>query len=337
MPNDSVVAEADADSFSAQRSALVRRMAQRFVLASSVTLSPRADGTFEVSNGADLRFPVSAVQGQIISAFRRPTAIEDLVPDEPTRAALRGMAADLVKKLVLVEEGQSSDAEMRQVWNYLSLGPVERAVFHIDNESKSLDEFEQSGVEAVRALEAVVPLTTSLQVATIGCGMGRIEKALAPKVAHVTAFDISDEMLARARGFLEGRGNVTLTLSDGSLRPLADASIDLVATFLVFQHVAREGTWRYLAEAGRVVKPGGRLFFQIHCYPEGAQTPQVANAVERYYGAGKETYREADVRAHLAKAGFEVELFRDGALEGDERRLTGTPGPWRSVLVLARK
>lgn len=312
-------------------------MAPRFQLAASVALRRRPDGNVEVSNGADLAFVVSPAQASVLEAFRQPRAVEELAPEGATREALRRMATDLQKKLVLVEVGQSSEAEMRHVWNYLSMGTVERAVFHIDNESRTVAEFEASGVEAVRAIERLTPLERSLRVATIGCGMGRIEKALAPRVGHVTAFDISDQMLAHARVHLAGLDNVTLALTDGSLSALAPASVDLVASFLVFQHVTRAGTWRYFHEAARVVRPGGRFLFQIHCYPEGTRTPEVGSAVDRYYGAGKATYAEAEVRAALEDAGFEVTLLRDGAREGDERRLTGTPGPWRSVLVLATR
>jgi len=308
-----------------------------FQLAPSVTVAPRPDGGADVGNGADLRFPVSALQRQLIEAFRQPHAVEELAADEPTRAALRTMVQDLEAKLVLVQVGRSADREMQLVWNYLSRGPVERAIFHIDNESDSLEAFERSGLEAVRAIEALVPLQSTWQVATIGCGMGRIEKALAPRVASVTAFDISDEMLGRAKQFLADRPNVSLRLTDGSLAPLGEASVDLVATFLVFQHVTREGTQRYITEAGRITRPQGQFLFQVHCYPDGTPTPEVSSAVDRYYGSGKVTYGEDEVRQWLATAGFEVELMRPGSMEGDERRLTGTSGPWRSLLVLARR
>jgi SAM-dependent methyltransferase len=312
-------------------------MGPRFQLAPSVTLQQRADGGFELCNGADLRFPVSAAQVGVLEAFRRPCAVDELAPEGPTREALKRMAADLQEKLVLVEVGQSADREMQLVWNYLSKGPVERAVFHIDNESRSLDDFARSGVEAVRALEALVPLNRELRVATIGCGMGRIEKALAPHVHHVTAFDISDQMLARAKVYLDGVPNITFAHTDGSLATLEAGSVDLVASFLVFQHATREATWRYLEEAARVLRHGGRLVFQLHCYPDGVTAPEVASGVERYYGAGKVTYREHEVRTQLDHVGFDVDLFRDGAATGDERRLTGTAGPWRSVLVRARR
>lgn len=291
----------------------------------------------EVSNGADLRLPLSAAQFGLLEAFCQPCAVEDLAPEGPTREALRRMAADLQAKLVLVEVGQSTDREMQLVWNYLSAGSVERAVFHIDNESRSVEEFARSGVEAVRAIERLLPLEAAMKVATIGCGMGRIEKALAPKVQHLTAFDISDQMLARAKVYLEGLSNVTLALTDGTLQQLEPGAVDVVASFLVFQHATREGTWRYFEEAARVLRPAGRLLFQIHCYPEGVHAPTVTSTVERYYGTGKATYTEPEIRAQLDRVGFEVDLLRDGEQSGDERRLTGTPGSWRSVLVLATR
>lgn len=312
-------------------------MAAQLQLAPSVSLSRLADGQVRLSNGADLTLMLTPVQAGIVDAFRRPVTVEELAPPGPTREAVRRMADDLEQKLVLVRVDQSPEEEMRRVWNYLALGDVERALFHIDNESHSLDAFRASGEEAVRALERLVSLSPASRVATIGCGMGRIERALAARVGHITAFDISDEMLARARRWLEGLGNVQLCLSDGTLAPLAAQSTDLVASFLVFQHVTREGTWRYFAEAARVLVPGGCFCFQIHCHAEGARAPAVVSAVERYYGAGKAMYSEPEVREQLGRVGFQVESFRDGGMVGDERRLTGTPGTWRSVLVCARR
>lgn len=312
-------------------------MGPRFQLAAAVTFTLRPDGKVEVSNGADLAFPVSAAQARVLEGFREPRAVEELAEEGPTREALRRLTVDLEKKLVMVRADLSPDREMQLVWNYLSMGSAERALFHIDNESHTLEDFETSGVEAARAISSLVPLHAGLRLATIGCGMGRIEKALAPLVRHITAFDISDQMLAHARGWLGDVSNVALELTDGTLSALGAATVDLVASFLVFQHVTREGTWRYFEEAARVLVPRGHFLFQIHCYPEDATAPQVVSAVDRYYGAGKATYREAELRAQLARVGFQVDALRDGAATGDERRLTGTPGPWRSVLVLATR
>jgi ArsR family transcriptional regulator len=76
-------------------------------------------------------------------------------------------------------------------------------------------------------------------------------------VSRVIGVDASTEMLAAARGRVAGLSNVDVR--EGSLEalPLADASLDAAVLALVLHHVPSPA--EALAEAGRVLKPGGRL------------------------------------------------------------------------------
>lgn len=91
----------------------------------------------------------------------------------------------------------------------------------------------------------------------LGCGAGQTTAALAPFVAHVTAVDASPAMLQAARKRLQGALNVDLRRGDLEALPIADARLDLAIVMLVLHHVAEPG--KALAEASRVLKPGGRL------------------------------------------------------------------------------
>ena len=100
-------------------------------------------------------------------------------------------------------------------------------------------------------------------VVEVGCGVGRLTRAVAPEVAHVHAFDISEEMLKLAGN--HGLTNVTFHRTGGSsLAPLANASADLVLAYCVFQHLPSEAALRaYLREMARVARPGGRIAFTL--------------------------------------------------------------------------
>ncbi len=96
-------------------------------------------------------------------------------------------------------------------------------------------------------------------VGDLGCGTGHITEALAPFVARVVAVDASREMLAAARGRLQGRGLDNVDLRRGTLErlPIEDAALDAAVLALVLHHVPDPA--RVCAEAARALKPGGRL------------------------------------------------------------------------------
>jgi ArsR family transcriptional regulator len=97
----------------------------------------------------------------------------------------------------------------------------------------------------------------ALVVADLGCGTGRISELLAPHVSQVIAIDASPEMLRTARARLEQVANARVDAGALEALPLADASVDAACLTLVLHHVADPGL--VLAEARRVLKPGGRL------------------------------------------------------------------------------
>ncbi len=106
-------------------------------------------------------------------------------------------------------------------------------------------------------------------VVDVGCGLGRLSRALAARAARVRAIDVSGEMLARARELNAHLSNVEWIEGDGvSLRPLEDAGADALVSHVVFQHIPDpEVTLGYVAEMGRVLRPGGWAAFQVSTDP----------------------------------------------------------------------
>lgn len=117
----------------------------------------------------------------------------------------------------------------------------------------------RTGLFGARAdLLALLALFDSTwSVGDLGCGTGTVTAALAPHVGFVHAVDASSAMLDAARTRLAGLGNVRVV--EGALEslPLGNASLDVAILLLVLHHVAEPA--RVLAEARRVLKPGGRL------------------------------------------------------------------------------
>lgn len=100
-------------------------------------------------------------------------------------------------------------------------------------------------------------LPSDWTIGDLGCGTGALLPVLASHVARVVGIDASAEMLAAARHRVETLTNVSL--KEGTLEslPLADASLNAAVFALVLHHVPSPG--EALAEAARVLKPGGRL------------------------------------------------------------------------------
>jgi ArsR family transcriptional regulator len=103
-------------------------------------------------------------------------------------------------------------------------------------------------------------------VGDLGCGTGRLAAALAPFVARVVAVDASRQMLQAARRRLGGVDNVELRQGELEQLPLESGSLDAAVAFLVLHYLVEPA--RALAEARRVLAPGGRLLV-VDMLPHG--------------------------------------------------------------------
>jgi len=117
-----------------------------------------------------------------------------------------------------------------------------------------------------RLLAAVgIELQADDDVVEIGCGLGRLTRPLAARVARVRALDVSPAMLERARELNPGLANVEWLRGAGSsLAGIEDASASACVSHVVFQHIPDPRvTLAYVREMGRVLRPGCWAAFQV--------------------------------------------------------------------------
>lgn len=97
--------------------------------------------------------------------------------------------------------------------------------------------------------------------AEIGSGGGRVASKVANHVAMLSCFDISDEMLQKAKGALKNFTNITyVLLEDCNFPNCYEKNYDFVYSFDVFVHLDLHTIWKYFKEINSILKVGGRVF-----------------------------------------------------------------------------
>lgn len=116
---------------------------------------------------------------------------------------------------------------------------------------------DETKVEA--ALQRQLPSGPLGEIVDIGTGTGRILGLLAERAERGIGIDTSREMLTVARANLERQGlrNVEVRHGDMAQLPLPSATFDLATLHMVLHYAADPA--RAIAEAARVLRPGGRL------------------------------------------------------------------------------
>jgi ubiquinone/menaquinone biosynthesis C-methylase UbiE len=198
--------------------------------------------------------------------------------------------------------------DYKTVWNSLSSSKEEafRYVAGYTDENQ----FHADAEDTVDILRDTVGVQAADVFLEIGCGVGRVGRVLSPFVKEWIGCDVSANMLRLAGRRLLGLENTRLIeISGYDLKPIPDASVDVVYTTVVFMHLEEWDRYNYVLEAKRVLKPGGRFYcdnvdlasprgwavFEESrvTFPAGNRPPQISKCSTK-----------PEIEAYLTRAGF---------------------------------
>jgi ArsR family transcriptional regulator len=159
-----------------------------------------------------------------------------------------------------------------------------------------------------RALGLLLP---PLDVADLGCGEGYVTIEASRWAKRVIAIDQSADVLARARAMAERRRVSNVTWKRGRLErlPLRDETVDVALLSQALHHADKPEV--ALAEAYRILRPGGRLILlDLREHEEGWVSRKLG---DKWLG-----FSDRALRKLLTEAGFaDVELRVGARKAGD--------------------
>jgi ubiquinone/menaquinone biosynthesis C-methylase UbiE len=155
------------------------------------------------------------------------------------------------------DSGPRDDAKERVKTQYGSVGDA-----YVISKSHA------SGDDLTRMVEVAAPQPTDLLI-DIATGGGHVARTFAPHVAKAIATDLTPEILVHAGNFFAGLGltNVETQIADAEALPFTDESADIITCRIAPHHFPHPD--RFVQEATRVLRPGGRFVLIDSTVPAG--------------------------------------------------------------------
>jgi cyclopropane fatty-acyl-phospholipid synthase-like methyltransferase len=144
----------------------------------------------------------------------------------------------------------------------------------------------------------------------IGCATGAHTVRLAPLVKEAVGIDAAPEAIVRAqaraaRGHVE---NARFDVADAAdLSQYRDQSFDKIAAIDFVEHVDDATLAAILAEAARLLVPGGRLAVYTPCATHYVERLKARNLILKQLPVHIAVRGPASYRASLARAGFSID------------------------------
>jgi len=185
--------------------------------------------------------------------------------------------------------------------------PARSARAQFDKQAAHYDtQWSSWGEQTLDWMLNAVPLLPKFRVLDVATGTGFTALAFAPSVHSVVGLDVSPGMLAEAhqRAAAAGITNVTWTEGTAEALPFPDATFCMVTCRIAPHHFLDLG--QFLAEAARVLKPGGHLILVDTTVPDASPEADAwQNAVEVLRDPSHvRNYTPTEWRTHTEAAGM---------------------------------
>ena len=178
--------------------------------------------------------PKVAVSPSFLKPWHRRTPFTDVVT--------RGV--EIVREVR--GEGMRTVRLLASTWDALGRRDALASILtRSDDRGWTVEEFFETGrADVARLMANIERLAPSLErrrTLDFGCGVGRLAKALSPHFQTVIGIDISESMIAQARGYnrAPGRCHFDVNLKP-HLRRFAGNTFDFVWSRLVLQHTPQD-------------------------------------------------------------------------------------------------
>ncbi|HET9986559.1 MAG TPA: class I SAM-dependent methyltransferase [Longimicrobiales bacterium] len=221
------------------------------------------------------RLLLAAPPGDAVAELERAlTAVAVRSDDAPARARLAELRALLgevragclnVAGLARGDAGRATASPADAVARWADF--FDRAVAESEEASVALYSLgsprilERATAEVVALLERWGVVGPERAVLQVGCGVGRIEALLAPRVREAVGIDVSAGMIEAARRRCAHLPNARFLRTGGrNLRDFGDGAFDLVYAVDAFPYLVEAGmslVEAHMREARRVLRPGG--------------------------------------------------------------------------------
>lgn len=184
------------------------------------------------------------------------------------------------------------------------------------------------------AFMANLPCVVGLEGLDIGCGEGANTRRIAQAGARMIGIDIAPTFIRHAQEAEAAAPlGISYQLADGMDLPFADGSFDFASAFMSLMDMPRQDS--VLAEAERVLRPGGFLQFSI-------LHPCFATPFRRVLRDENKTVLGIEVREYFRATHGEIETWRFGAAPEHEKakvepfkvpRFHRTLSEWINLLI----
>jgi SAM-dependent methyltransferase len=202
----------------------------------------------------------------VFDCLQRLNADELLRLAGENRTGLSKTAA-LVHSGLVRERSGSIGAIREQFDSAAALAPESAVALYSLGSAGNLD---RATAEIVHRLREWGLLGPSVTVLDIGCGIGRIERALAPYVQSITGIDVSPVMIAEARQRCAHISNAEFAVCGGTdLANFAARRFDLILAVDSFPYLVAADpaiAARHIADAAERLRPNGTLLVLNYSY-----------------------------------------------------------------------